>query len=310
MSVPDRSGEHNTGRLAVVSTPIGNVGDMSRRGIDALSASDLVFCEDTRHTGMLLSRLGIEKRRLISLNAHNEAARIAMAIDALGNGEDLALVSDAGTPLVSDPGARLVAAVIDAGYPVVAIPGASAVLAALVVSGFDVSRFEFLGFLPRSGRARAERIAAIAKATVPSIVFESPRRVVVTLADLASGVGDERRVVVARELTKLFEDVWRGSLGEAVKRAQASEPQGEHVLVIEGGIAGAQSDDRSVRESISALVEAGLSAADAARAVEVLLGVPHRVAYAQRLALDRATGTSTRGASPRPRKAKRGRTLR
>ena len=211
-----------------------------------------------------------------------------MAIDALSRGEDLALVSDAGTPLVSDPGARLSAAVIDAGYPVVPVPGPSAALAALVVSGFDTSRFEFFGFLPKSGRVRTDRLRAIAGSTIPSIIFESPRRVAVTLEGLAAVAGAGRRVVVARELTKLFEEVWRGSLGEAVDRARSVEPIGEHVLVIEGQDDAGVVDGGSIRASLAALVDAGLSPTDAVRAVEVLLGVPHRVAYEQRLALERA----------------------
>jgi 16S rRNA (cytidine1402-2'-O)-methyltransferase len=291
VSAPSRTRDNDriSARLAVVSTPIGNVGDVTRRAVDVLSVSDLIFCEDTRHTGLLLSRLGVEKRPLLSLNAHNEAARIATAIDALGRGDDIALVSDAGTPLVSDPGARLVGAVIDAGYPVVAVPGPSAALAALVVSGFDTNRFAFFGFLPKSGKVRSERLAEIADAAVPSIVFESPRRVAATLADLAALTGIGRRVVVARELTKLFEDVWRGPIGEALDAAQSAEPIGEHVLVIEGKSSG-ETDEGSVRRSLSSLVEAGLSLVDAGRAVEILLGAPHRLGYAQRLALDRQSG--------------------
>lgn len=279
--------------------------DLSRRAIDVLSDADLIFCEDTRHSGLLLSRVGVEKRRLVSLNAHNETARIAIALDALGRDEDVALVSDAGTPLVSDPGARLVAAVIDAGFPVLAIPGPSAALAALVVSGFDTSRFEFFGFLPKSGRVRAERIGAIAKATIPSIVFESPRRLEATLFDIALVTGEGRRIVVARELTKLFEEVWRGPIGEALENARSVEPIGEHVLVVEGGTDSSQAGGESIRASLAALIDAGLSPGDAARAVEVLLGVPHRVAYAQRLALEGKTGAAAAEAPRRLRKANR-----
>ncbi len=297
--------EPDSARLAIVSTPIGNVDDLSRRALDVLSSADVIFCEDTRHTGLLLTRVGIEKRHLVSLNAHNEAARIAKAIDALSRGEDLALVSDAGTPLVSDPGARLCAAVIDAGYPVVPVPGPSAALAALVVSGFDTSRFEFFGFLPKSGRLRANRLRAIAESTIPSIVFESPRRVTATLGDFAAMTGADRRVVVARELTKLFEEVWRGSIGDAVERAQSVEPIGEHVLVIEGRDDAGMVDEGSIRAALAALVDAGLTPTDAVRAVEILLGVPHRVAYEQRLALEpeaEAPGKAPR----RARKAIRG----
>jgi 16S rRNA (cytidine1402-2'-O)-methyltransferase len=297
--------ERNSARLAVVSTPIGNVDDLSRRAINVLSAADIIFCEDTRHSGMLLSRVGVESRRLVSLNAHNEIARIAMAIDALGRDEDVALVSDAGTPLVSDPGARLVAAVIDAGYSVIAVPGPSAALAALVVSGFDTSRFEFFGFLPKSGRVRSERVDAIAKATTPSVVFESHRRLAATLRDLEARTGEDRRIVVARELTKLFEEVWRGRIGDALERARSIEPIGEHVLVVDGRSATSGAGEESINASLSALVDAGLSPADAARAVEILLGVPHRAVYAQRLAFEGKTGAPPREAPRRPRKANR-----
>jgi 16S rRNA (cytidine1402-2'-O)-methyltransferase len=297
--------ERNSARLAVVSTPIGNIDDLSRRALQVLSSADVIFCEDTRHTGMLLSRVGVERRHLISLNAHNEAARIAMALEALGRDQDVALASDAGTPLISDPGARLVSAVIDAGFQVVAVPGPSAALAALVVSGFDASRFEFYGFLPRSGRVRSERLNGIAASTIPSVIFESPRRIATTLRDLVALTGEERRVVVARELTKLFEEVWRGQIGQALELARSVEPVGEHVLVLEGKGVAPEADGGSVRAALAALMEAGLSPADAVRAVEVLLGVPHRFAYAQRLALGGSSEEPAPTASGRSRKAKR-----
>lgn len=296
--------EQASARLVVVSTPIGNIDDLSRRAIDILSSADVVLCEDTRHTGSLLARVGVEKKRLVSLNSHNERDRVSTVIEALKRGEDVVLVSDAGTPLVSDPGARLVDAVIEAGYPVMPVPGPSAALAALVVSGFDTSRFEFFGFLPKSGRTRKELLSAIADSVAPAIVFESPKRIVATLADLESAVGPNRRVVVARELTKLFEETWRGPMSDALARARSSEPIGEHVLVIEGRAEHAGSDQRAVRVALAELVDAGLTPADAGTAVEVLLGVPHRVAYEQRLAL--AEG----GRGPKqkriPRSARRG----
>ncbi|MGA8296256.1 MAG: 16S rRNA (cytidine(1402)-2'-O)-methyltransferase [Acidimicrobiales bacterium] len=296
--------------LAVVSTPIGNVEDLSHRAVDVLSVADLIFCEDTRHSGMLLSRVGVEIKHLVSLNAHNEAARITTAVDALAQGKTIALVSDAGTPLVSDPGAHLVDAVIDSGFPVIPIPGPSAALAALVVSGFDTSRFSFFGFMPKSGAARKEFLGAIAASTYPSIVFESPKRLAVTLTDLVDVAGPERRVVVARELTKMFEETWRGPLQEALERARTAEPVGEHVLVVEGRTARIGIDETTVRAALSALVDEGLTLADAARAVEVLLGARHRLVYEQRLALGEKAGSGGREVRNATRKANRGRPVR
>lgn len=276
-------------RLAVVSTPIGNLDDLSRRAAEVLSSSQVILCEDTRHSGALLARIGIERNRLVSLNAHNEHERIPFVIDSLTRGEAVSLISDAGTPLVSDPGSRLVAAVIEAGFPIVPVPGSSAVLAALVVSGFDTSRFSFFGFLPRSGQARKKSLLAIADASVTSIVYESPRRVAATLSDLSSHTGPDRHVVVARELTKLFEDVWRGPIAEAIEHMKSTQPIGEYVLVIERQGQDQVVDAASVRDALARLASAGLSVRDAATAVEVLLDAPHRVVHAERVALGETT---------------------
>jgi 16S rRNA (cytidine1402-2'-O)-methyltransferase len=305
------SGEGPAGpRLAVVATPIGHVDDLSRRAIDVLSHSQLILCEDTRHTGMLLSRVGVERDRLLSLNAHNENERIPLVIEALSRGDAVALVSDAGTPLVSDPGARLVVAVIEAGFRVVAVPGPSAVLAALVVSGFDTDRFAFFGFLPRSGSDRKARLVEIADADVTSVIYESPRRVAGTLVDLATLTGPDRRVVIARELTKRFEETWRGPLAAAIERVRSVEPIGEHVLVVEGRRARMDVAPAQVREALSRLTAAGLSGRDAAKAVEILLCVPHRLVYAAGLALDAASkGGDAGNANPR-QKGDRVRTVR
>lgn len=303
--IPERAGH-----LAVVSTPIGNIDDLSPRSAEVLAGSRLILCEDTRHTGMLLKRAGVERNRLLSLNAHNEGERTPRVIEALSRGETVALVSDAGTPLVSDPGARLVAAVIDAGFAVLPVPGPSAVLAALVVSGFDIGRFSFVGFLPRSGAQRKARLVEIADAAATSVVYESPRRVAGTLAELAALTGPDRRVVIARELTKMFEETWRGRIEDAVERTRSTEPVGEHVLVVEGrGDAGAASSAQ-VRDALSRLTSAGLSTRDAATAVEILLGASHRAVYAERLALDGESTSDRPGGARRRQGEDRNRTVR
>jgi 16S rRNA (cytidine1402-2'-O)-methyltransferase len=267
------------GCLLLVSTPIGNLGDLSARAAAALSDAELVACEDTRRTGRLLELAGLRARRLLSLHAHNEAARIGEVIAACTGGGTVALVSDAGTPLVSDPGERLVAAAIEAGIDVRAVPGPSAALAALVVSGLPVARWRFEGFLPRTGRERRARIAGIASSSETTVCFESPHRVAATLAELAGACGPARRVAVARELTKLHEETWRGSLGEAAERWARQPARGEHVLVVGASPPEAGHDGAALEDALRRLREAGLSARDAQRAAQVLLGASRRDAY-------------------------------
>lgn len=221
------------GRLVVVATPIGNLGDLSPRATEALAEADYIYCEDTRRTIKLLNHASIKGPRLVSHHRFNEASSTAAALERLGQGACIALVSDAGTPVVSDPGARLVRAAVAAGVPVGTVPGPSAALAALVVSGLATERWCFEGFLPRTGRQRRERLAAVASDTErASVIFESPYRVVRALADLAEACGPERPVAVCRELTKLHEETWRGTLGEALSHWQGRTPRGEFVLVV------------------------------------------------------------------------------
>jgi 16S rRNA (cytidine1402-2'-O)-methyltransferase len=218
------------GRLHVVSTPIGNLADLSPRAKEALAGADLVACEDTRHTGLLLSRLGI-KAKLVSYHEHNERSRLPMLLAALFEGKTVALVSDAGTPLVSDPGFLLVRAAVEQGTRVEAIPGPSALLAALVVSGLPPLPFTFAGFPPpRPGKRRGffGRLAPIAHTIV---FYESPHRLAVSLADAATVLGG-RPAVVARELTKLHEEVRRGSLGELAESYAGEAVRGEVVVVV------------------------------------------------------------------------------
>jgi len=216
------------GTLFVVATPIGNLEDLSPRAQRTLAEADLLVCEDTRRTATLCARFGIKTPRT-SLHAHNESRRVAGLLERLAQGARLALVSDAGTPLLSDPGLELVSAAIQAGHPVVPIPGASAILAALVSSGLPVRPFTFIGFLPRKGRARRAWLERMASLPGSIVLFEAPGRVRSTLEDLHESLGS-RRLAVARELTKRFEEVIRGRLGEL----ELEEPRGEVTLVVEG----------------------------------------------------------------------------
>lgn len=281
-------GGAGSGQLLVVSTPIGNLADLSLRARQALAEADLVACEDTRHTGRLLELAGLRARRLVSLHGHNEAARSSEVVEACLGGATVALVSDAGTPAISDPGERLVAAAVAGGVEVRALPGPSALLAALVVSGLPVGRFSFEGFLPRKGPDRRDRIAALAASPVTSVCYEAPGRVAATLAELAAACGPERRVAVSRELTKLHEETWRGSLDEAAVRAESREPRGEHVIVLSPAPAPTVPGAAELEEAMRRLRLAGLSAGDARRAAQALLGVSRRHAYDAARAVDPA----------------------
>lgn len=223
------------GTLFVVATPIGNRGDLTDRARETLAGVDLIAAEDTRHTGQLLAQLGI-RTPLLALHEHNEAARAEELIARLRQGARIALVSDAGTPLISDPGFRLVAMAAAAGVAVVPIPGACAAVAALSVAGLPTDRFVFEGFLPARAGARRTRLSALAAEARTLVFYEAPHRISETLADLAVAFGAGRDAVLARELTKLHETVYRGSLGELAERAAADSnmARGEAVLVVAG----------------------------------------------------------------------------
>jgi len=276
------SGEvHNHGELVVVATPIGNLGDFSPRAAASLQAVDVVCCEDTRHTGQLLARLGLRATRLLSVHAHNERERVAEVLERLGRGEMVALVSDAGTPALSDPGELLISAAIAAGHKVTTVPGPSAAVSALVVAGLGTARWRFEGFLPRKGPERAKRLAEIAAASHPSVIYESPQRVTSTLQDLAQHCGGDRKVAVCRELTKLFEETWRGTLAEACEHLAGSAPRGEHVLVVAAATVGqspAPSEDE-VQSEVARRMGAGASRRQAAAEVAAEFGVSKRFAY-------------------------------
>jgi 16S rRNA (cytidine1402-2'-O)-methyltransferase len=222
--------------LYIVSTPIGNLGDLSHRAVEVLGEVDVVLAEDTRRTGMLLKHFGITAR-MISAHEHNESARARLVVELLQEGRSIALVSDAGTPLLSDPGSRLVKSAVEAGFAVVAIPGASALLAALVASGLSADRFTFYGFIPRKGGERATLLREMTDSPYTSVLYESPHRVQALLTDLMDVAGPERRIVLARELTKLHEEIYRAPLGEAVSHFQERAPRGEFVVLVEGNTA-------------------------------------------------------------------------
>ena len=266
--------------LYLVSTPIGNLGDFSPRAAETLASVARVLAEDTRRSRLLVERAGADTP-LVSLHQHNERERIERILGWLAAGEDLALVSDAGTPIVSDPGGRVVAAVVAAGHAVVPIPGPSAVLAALVASGLPGERFAFLGFPERKGRARRELLERVAGSAETVILFESPVRLTKLLTELADACGAERRVAVARELTKLHEQVFRGTLEEALAYYDETPAKGEVTLVVEG-VPSAEKpalDEDDVREVARDLLESGMRPSGVARELARRLDVGKNDAY-------------------------------
>jgi 16S rRNA (cytidine1402-2'-O)-methyltransferase len=244
-----------SGTLHVVATPIGNLADLSARAREILSGVAVILAEDTRHTAQLLAACGIATP-LVSAHEHNESQRVPELLERLRAGEDVALVSDAGTPLVSDPGFRVVSAVAEAGFEVRAVPGACAAVAALSIAGLPSDRFRFEGFLPAKTGARRERLEALAAAPETLIFYEAPHRLRESLEEMAGALGAARRAVIARELTKLFETTYRGTLAELVERASADADmrRGEIVIVVEGAAARAADADE-VRRVLGILLE-------------------------------------------------------
>ena len=271
----------SAGALVLVATPIGNLGDLSPRAVEALRTADAICCEDSRRTGRLLVHAGVERRApLLVVNDHTEATRIGDVLTRLGRGERVAVVTDAGTPGISDPGERLVRAAVAAGHTVEIVPGPSAAVAALVASGLPTGRFVFEGFLPRRGSGRTERLADLVRERRTIVLYEAPHRLARTLQDLTTAFGPDRRVAIARELTKLHEELWRGSLSDAMDWAGNNEPRGEFVLVIDGAPEAARATDDDIRSAVAAALQRGLTARDAASEVASALGVPKRQAYA------------------------------
>ncbi|UZO95734.1 16S rRNA (cytidine(1402)-2'-O)-methyltransferase [Roseomonas mucosa] len=275
--------------LVLVATPIGNLGDLSPRAVAALKGADAILCEDTRVTGPMLARQGVGTS-LIPLHDHNEASMVPRLLERLRGGARLALVSDAGTPLVSDPGFRLTRAAIDSGLPVTAIPGPNAALVALTLSGLPPHPFLFHGFLPAKAAARTVEIGRIAglersglRATL--ILYESPHRLAESLAALAEGLGPDRPAAVARELTKRFEEVRRASLGELATHYAVHAPRGEIVLVIGPAPDEAVPGEADLDAQIRAALATGASLRDAAAMVAAATGLPRRQVYGRALQL-------------------------
>lgn len=267
------------GTLYVVATPIGNLGDITLRALEVLKSVPLVAAEDTRLTRRLWARYEIETR-LVSFHAQSPPARLEQLLRHLEGGLDLALVTDAGTPLVSDPGGDLVSAWTERGGRVVPVPGASAVLAALVASGLPSAHFAFEGFLTRRGKERRQRLERICADERTTVLFEAPGRAAGTLADLAATCGPTRAAAMCRELTKLHEDTWRGTLAELAARAAAEAPRGEVTIVVAGADAAAASepsvDIETGRREVDRLVGEGMSRSSAAREVAGRTGLPRR----------------------------------
>ena len=265
------------GTLYLVSTPIGNLGDMTHRAVEVLSSATVVIAEDTRHSRRLLDHYHISTP-LRSYHEHNEAKETPKLVAKLRAGDSIALISDAGTPLISDPGSRLVAAALEANLPVVPIPGASAVMAAIVGSGMSLERFTFLGFLPRKGRERSEMIADVVASQSTVVMFEAANRVGATLDALAEAGAGERPAVVARELTKQFEEFKRGSVAELAGVYRDADPKGEVVLVI----AGAEKPlvtESELSDAARKLRASGNSPRDVMDHLVSSLGAPRNLAY-------------------------------
>ena len=273
------AGEPTAGVLYLVGTPIGNLHDLSPRARRVLEGVDRIACEDTRHSGLLLSRFGIRGRQLLSFHAHNETARIPQLLAALAAGETVAVVSDAGLPGISDPGERLVAAAWAAGHPVVCVPGPCALTTALVSSGLPTGRFCFEGFLPSRPAARRQRLALLAAEDRTLVFYESPHRLVALLEDLLAVLGD-RPLMVARELTKRHEQQVGPTVSAALLHFQAKPPQGECTVVLGGTPPVALSwDGSALRRELAGLVAEGLSKREAARLLAERSGHSRRALY-------------------------------
>lgn len=280
-----------TGKLSLVATPIGNLEDITLRALRTLREAQCVLAEDTRHTRGLLTHHGINTR-LMSLHAHTEPVRIEVLADELAAGAHYALVTDAGTPLVSDPGGELVRAAVARGVTVEAIPGPSAVISALCVAGVAAEHFRFVGFLPRGGKRRREALTAIAEDRLTSVLFEAPTRLPETLADLRESCGEDRRGAVCRELTKLHEEVVRGTLAELTARF-ADAPRGELTLVVEG----ARESEQPAHVALPTVIDEaafiaerlgrGLGVREVAKELAAAVSIDRREAYQRVLAARR-----------------------
>jgi len=290
------AGSRHPGRLVLVATPIGNLGDLSPRAREVLGAADLICCEDTRRTRALLSAMGIPAGgahgdRLLSLHGHNEGARVERVLACVAGGGTVAVVSDAGTPGISDPGTLLVSRLSEAGEEVSTVPGPTSVVGALVISGLPTDRFCVEGFLPRKGGERRERVAALMADGRTTVVLEAPGRLAATLADLAA-VDAVRQVAVVRELTKVHEEVWRGTAGDAAAAFSARQVRGEIVVVVGGAPPADPVSDEAIDEAVREWLRRGPGEGprQIALVVSEELGVPRRKVYEAVLRLRSAEG--------------------
>jgi len=267
--------------LWLVATPIGNLEDIAPRAGHVLRTASMILCEDTRHSGSLLKRLGVSGARLVVANDHTEHDAAAVMLEALASGAVVAVITDAGSPGVSDPGERLVRAAVGAGHPVHAVPGPAAFVMAATISGLPTQRIAFDGFLPRGGAERRNAVTEIVHERRTTVIYEAPHRLVRTVEDLRAACGDGRQVAIARELTKMHETVWRGTLAEAAEFVSANEPRGEYAIVIAPAADdAAEVTDESIAEELRSRAAAGVSRRDAVDEVTTALGVPRKRVYA------------------------------
>jgi 16S rRNA (cytidine1402-2'-O)-methyltransferase len=276
--------ESKPGTLYIVGTPIGNLEDMTFRGVRILQTVDLIAAEDTRHTGRLLQHFQV-KTPQVSYHEHNRNSRIPELLKHLQSGKAIALVTDAGMPLISDPGYELVKACIEAGIAVVPIPGASAAITALSAAGLPTDRFVFEGFLPTKTQQRREHLESLKIESRTLIFYESPHRLRDTLQDLADTFGSHRQIVLARELTKLYEEFWRGTVEKAIAYYSEKEPQGEYTLVVSGTpVEEVQLSPEEVKAQLQQLINQGISRSQASRQLAKLTSLKRQELY--QLAID------------------------
>ena len=279
------SSDITVGQLVVVATPLGNLGDISRRALELLSTADVIYCEDTRRSSTLFSAHSIAVNgRLRALHEHNEASLCDQVVAQVASGQVVVVVSDAGTPGISDPGARVVAAVAAAGLVVTTAPGPSAVVAALTISGLPTERFAMEGFMPRKASEREALYVQWLHEPRTIVFYESPQRLAATLNEMVDVFGS-RRIGVAREITKLHEEVLRGTVAEIAELIDAREVLGEIVVVLEGNPQVEVVDDELIRAALRDQVDEGVSTRDAVSYVAESLGVAHRVVYQMALEL-------------------------
>lgn len=270
--------------LWLVATPIGNLKDITSRAIDILRSASLICCEDTRRSGNLMKLLGINMNdndaRFLVTNEHTEFPSVQRVIETLGEGKVVAMITDAGTPAISDPGSHLVRAAIDAGFPVWSAPGPAAFVSALIVSGLPTERVAFDGFLPRSGTERSQRVSALAHDERTVVLYEAPHRLEKTLKELAQACGNDREIVVCREITKMHEETWRGTFGDAIEMVSQREPRGEYVIVIAPyQKANAPVSDHAIKEALEQHIANGLSKKSAVDAVATEFDVARNRVY-------------------------------